>query len=198
MPSTSDKVNDSNMSTEVKSKASASIERPSHLDGSNDDNVDATATTKVAEARPSAPARAAVDYSAVPWVVRPRPEIDYNFVAGAYLVGSLLALIFYVSEKIFLVTLLSGDTSAADNSTGGDAKAASEPLVGGSNEEGKGEEWKEFASGMEGMYVIFAVFLPCFLWSLVVRHFWLRGLLLTSEPSEGVVNGSCSKKEKVA
>ena len=47
----------------------------------------------------------------------------------------------------------------------------------GSSEESSSDEgnaWKEFAKGMEGMYFIFLPFIPCFLWSLIVRYFWMK------------------------
>ena len=47
-------------------------------------------------------------------------------------------------------------------------------------EEG-GDAWKEFAKGMEGMYFIFVPFIPCLLWGLVVRYYWLKETKVSQE-----------------
>lgn len=104
----------------------------------------------------------------VPWPVRPSPGINYNFVSLMYLAGSAIALLFYVLEKQILAPLLvdderSNNNTVAESSEAGDAAAGD-----------GGDPWKEFANAMEGMHLIFIMFVPCLLWSLVVRYYWLR------------------------
>ena len=85
-----------------------------------------------------------------------------------YVAGSAIALLFYILEKQ-LATLLEedeGNTTISKSDESGDADD-------GSNEEG-GDPWKEFAKGMTGMHFIFDPFIPCLLWSLIVRYYWLR------------------------
>ena len=112
------------------------------------------------------------NFSHVPWPVRPRDGINYDFVATLYLIGSTLALLFYLLETKILAPLLvendSVDAAASNENTGTDE-----------NGEG-GNAWKEFATGMQGMYFIFVPFVPCLLWSLVVRYFWMKETKKTS------------------
>ncbi|KAL9181585.1 hypothetical protein ACHAXT_010390 [Thalassiosira profunda] len=108
-------------------------------------------------------------FAGVPWPIRPSPGINYNFVSLMYLAGSALALLFLALETQVLAPLI------VESEVGGDAPG-SNASVGAGEGEGAAEEspWKEFAKGMEGMHLIFLPFLPCLLWSLAVRHFWLR------------------------
>lgn len=88
-----------------------------------------------------------------------------------YVAGSAIALLFYILEKQ-LATLLEEDDEDEDNTT------ISNPNEGGDAEdgsvEGGGDPWKEFAKGMTGMHFIFDPFIPCLLWSLIVRYYWLK------------------------
>ena len=110
----------------------------------------------------------------VPWPVRPSQGINYDFVAMMYLAGSGIAIFFLLLEKQILSPLLLEDEN--NNNCGNNTH---EPSFEDTIEEGTedGEDvnpWKEFAKGMEGMYVIFIPFIPCLLWSLVVRYYWLK------------------------
>mmetsp|Transcript_1552 Transcript_1552/g.2131 ORF Transcript_1552/g.2131 Transcript_1552/m.2131 type:complete len:145 (+) Transcript_1552:81-515(+) len=109
------------------------------------------------------------NFSHVPWPVRPRDAINYDFVATLYLIGSALALSFYLLETKILAPLLveNNDVNAATTANASDSTTTED-----SGEEGNA--WKEFANGMQGMYFIFVPFVPCLLWSLVVRHFWIK------------------------
>ena len=107
----------------------------------------------------------------VPWPVRPRDGINYDFVATLYLIGSALALAFYLLETKILAPLLFEGNNDADTTL--THSNGSENTI-NDGEEGNGNAWKEFASGMQGMYFIFLPFMPCLLWSLVVRHFWIK------------------------
>lgn len=110
-------------------------------------------------------------FSHVPWPVRPSPGINYDFVSMMYLGGSIIAFFFYVLEKQILAPLLEGDgvgegktVSVFNESSAGDSDGT----------DGDEEPWKEFAKGMEGMYLIFVPFVPCLLWGLVVRYYWMK------------------------
>ncbi|KAL7549326.1 hypothetical protein ACHAWF_012597 [Thalassiosira exigua] len=101
-------------------------------------------------------------YGHVPWPVRPSPGINYNFVSAMYLGGSALALMFYSLEKHVLAPLL--EEKVIVNESNSTENVA----------EGEGDSWVEFAKGMEGMHLIFVPFVPCLLWSLVVRYYWMK------------------------
>lgn len=109
------------------------------------------------------------NFSHVPWPVRPRDGINYDFVATLYLIGSALALSFYLLETKILASFLV-EKDAVDAVTSNEHDSTT-----GTDENGEGgNPWKEFANGMQGMYFIFVPFVPCLLWSLVVRYFWMK------------------------
>jgi len=110
-------------------------------------------------------------YRNIPWPVRPSPGINYNFVAMMYLAGSAFAALFYALEKYIFPSLL-GD-SGQDNNTTSSREINNDNGDDNDVKDG-GDAWKEFANGMEGMYLIFIPFIPCLLWSLIVRHYWLK------------------------
>ncbi|KAL7470983.1 hypothetical protein ACHAXS_011276 [Conticribra weissflogii] len=113
-------------------------------------------------------------FSKVPWPVRPTPGINYDFIALMYLGGSALAAFFFVLEKYILAPLLV--EQSAPNSTM-DATIANGDTLPAQD----GEQWKEFARGMEGMYVVFIPFAPCLIWSLIVRYFWIKEAKILEE-----------------
>eukprot|EP00580_Thalassiosira_gravida_P002092 CAMPEP_0201610462 /NCGR_PEP_ID=MMETSP0492-20130828/16950_1 /ASSEMBLY_ACC=CAM_ASM_000837 /TAXON_ID=420259 /ORGANISM="Thalassiosira gravida, Strain GMp14c1" /LENGTH=150 /DNA_ID=CAMNT_0048076293 /DNA_START=58 /DNA_END=510 /DNA_ORIENTATION=+ len=121
-------------------------------------------------------------FNNVPWPVRPSPGINYNFVAIMYIAGSSLAILFYTLEKVILAPLLEKQDSNDENSLVGSNESIH---VGGNDdtEEG-GDQWKEFAKGMEGMYFIFVPFIPCLLWSLIVRYYWLKETTVSHEKKD--------------
>jgi hypothetical protein len=106
----------------------------------------------------------------VPWVVRPSPGINYDFVVLMYLAGSVLAVLFFGLEKTILAQPVDGAGSEEDdaNNNGLNESGASD------GEDKEVDPWTEFAKGFEGMYYIFVPFIPCLLWSLVVRYFWMK------------------------
>lgn len=116
------------------------------------------------------------DFNNVPWPIRPSPGINYNFVVIMYITGSAIAIFFYLLEKQVLSKLLleeevdnyDSSSNGISNNTQSDSIESTE----GSNDDTN--PWHEFAKGMQGMYVIFIPFIPCMLWSLVVRHVWLK------------------------
>ena len=112
-------------------------------------------------------------FNNVPWPVRPSQGINYNFVAMMYLAGSGIAIFFLLLEKQILAPLLLEDEN--NNNSGNNVSLEDEAVVEDETEDGDDiNPWKEFAKGMEGMYVIFIPFIPCLLWSLVVRYYWLK------------------------
>jgi hypothetical protein len=121
------------------------------------------------------------NFTHVPWPIRPSPGINYDFVSTLYFIGCMLALSFYILETQILAPLLlsskSDDDDNVTDSTVDTTKNSHESDDSGSSEEKSsddGNALKEFAQGMGGMYFIFLPFIPCFLWSLVVRYFWLK------------------------
>ena len=114
-----------------------------------------------------------ITFNNVPWPVRPSVGINYNFVVLMYTVGSIIAVFFYLLEKQVLDPLLVEGSSSDNNNTLQSNDIKDSEIKG---EEG-GEDanpWKEFARGMAGMYVIFVPFIPCLIWSFVVRYYWLK------------------------
>mmetsp|Transcript_32454 Transcript_32454/g.58664 ORF Transcript_32454/g.58664 Transcript_32454/m.58664 type:complete len:151 (-) Transcript_32454:1075-1527(-) len=128
-------------------------------------------TAEIAESSPS--------FSNVPWPVRPSPGINYDFVSIMYLAGSSLALLFYTLEKYILAPLLEEEGDNEDNFLN-ESNETSDVGSNDDTEEG-GDAWKEFAKGMEGMYFIFVPFIPCLLWGLVVRYYWLKETRVSRE-----------------
>lgn len=103
-------------------------------------------------------------YNHVPWPVRPSTGINYDFIVSMYFGGCALALIFFTAEKRLLAPLLDQDSIAIDVDTVDEGEGTDEEV----------DPWKEFAKGMQGMYFVFAPFLLCLPWSLIVRHYWMR------------------------
>ena len=111
----------------------------------------------------------------VPWPVRPSQGINYDFVAMMYLAGSGIAIFFLLLEKQILSPLLLEDENNNNSGNNTHEPSLDDAVVEEVTENGEDiNPWKEFAKGMEGMYVIFIPFIPCLLWSLVVRYYWLK------------------------
>ena len=91
-----------------------------------------------------------------PYLVRPKEGINYNFVSSIYLGGSIIALSFYLLETLLLHSYLEDPSTVQ----GRESESEDGPL-------------EELSRGLVGMYLIFVPFFPCFVWSCVVRHFWL-------------------------
>ena len=115
-----------------------------------------------------------ISYDHIPRPFRPSPGINYDFIVSMYLGGCGLAVLFFALEKQLLSPLLEGDIEQEDidNSTEG------------GEEEKDVDPWKEFAKGMQGMYFVFAPFLLCLPWSLIVRHFWMRETKMASSTNK--------------
>lgn len=119
-------------------------------------------------------------FNNVPWPVRPSPGINYNFVTIMYLSGSAIALLFYTLETQMLRSPSETDENDIDISL---TNQSVDDVTGG---EGNGDEegvnpWAEFAKGLEGMHLIFVPFIPCLLWSLIVRYYWLKETKISRE-----------------
>jgi hypothetical protein len=111
-------------------------------------------------------------FAKVPWLVRPSPGINYNFVVYMYLAGSVLALLLFLLEKQILEPLLLADENDNHNITTNHTSTNDSDDA--ESEDGGGDAWKEFAKGMQGMHFIFDPFVPCLFWSLIVRYHWLK------------------------
>eukprot|EP00571_Detonula_confervacea_P009833 CAMPEP_0172298822 /NCGR_PEP_ID=MMETSP1058-20130122/1299_1 /TAXON_ID=83371 /ORGANISM="Detonula confervacea, Strain CCMP 353" /LENGTH=152 /DNA_ID=CAMNT_0013008115 /DNA_START=131 /DNA_END=589 /DNA_ORIENTATION=- len=112
-------------------------------------------------------------FSNVPWPVRSSPGINYDIVAMMYLAGSAIWVFFFVLEKQILAPLLLGDEDQNEDNALSESNASMNAEESTDTEEG-GDAWKEFAKGMEGMHFIFVLFIPCLLWSLIVRYYWMK------------------------
>ena len=116
-----------------------------------------------------------ITFDNVPWPVRPSVGINYNFVVLMYTVGSIIAVFFYLLEKQVLDPLLvEQDTSDNNNTLQSNDNDIKDTEIEGDEGGDDINSWKEFARGMAGMYVIFVPFIPCLIWSFVVRYYWLK------------------------
>jgi len=113
-----------------------------------------------------------ITFDNVPWPVRPSVGINYNFVVLMYTVGSIIAVFFYLLEKQVLDPLLVEHSS--DNNNTLQSNDIKDSEIEGDEGGEDANPWKEFARGMAGMYVIFVPFIPCLIWSFVVRYYWLK------------------------
>ena len=114
-----------------------------------------------------------LSFDNVPWPVRPSVGINYNFVVLMYTAGSIIAAFFYLLEKQVLDSLLVEEYSSDNNNNTLSNDIKDSEIDGGEGGEDT-NPWKEFARGMAGMYVIFVPFIPCLIWSFVVRYYWLK------------------------
>uniref|UniRef100_A0A7S2UKK9 Uncharacterized protein n=1 Tax=Attheya septentrionalis TaxID=420275 RepID=A0A7S2UKK9_9STRA len=123
--------------------------------------------------------------SLIGYAFSPTPDINYNFVLGMYFVGSLLSALLYLcqsalqedkAEDASSSSSVSLDEAAVDV----DVDAAAAPAPTGSLLWGGGlfsltrESKTELASSLEGMHLVFLPFIPCLLWSFIVRSNWLK------------------------
>eukprot|EP00565_Helicotheca_tamesis_P001635 CAMPEP_0185739346 /NCGR_PEP_ID=MMETSP1171-20130828/35233_1 /TAXON_ID=374046 /ORGANISM="Helicotheca tamensis, Strain CCMP826" /LENGTH=128 /DNA_ID=CAMNT_0028410881 /DNA_START=93 /DNA_END=479 /DNA_ORIENTATION=+ len=100
----------------------------------------------------------------------PSPDVNYDFVSGSYLLGSVLALVMYLVQRFLFDKIGDGDNDKETNSD-----------VDGGDESSSLETTKELAESLEGIYLIFIPFIPCLLWSLIVRQKWKQQLDLKKE-----------------
>jgi hypothetical protein len=117
-----------------------------------------------AETSTEVPKEDVISYDHIPWPIRPSLGINYDFIVSMYLGGCGLALFFFTLEKQLLAPLL-GDE---------EKEVLDTEEVGGDDAEKEVDPMKEFAKGMQGMYFVFAPFLLCLPWSLVVRYYWMK------------------------
>jgi len=76
-------------------------------------------------------------------LLEPKENINYNFIASMYAIFAAIGFLLLGLEKLVLVSYkeLEGESSM-----------------------------KEMAESTEGLYLIFTPFIPCLLWSLIVRQ----------------------------
>ncbi|KAL7480068.1 hypothetical protein ACHAW6_005776 [Cyclotella cf. meneghiniana] len=119
-----------------------------------------------------------LSFDHVPWPVRPSLGINYDFIVSMYLGGCCLAILFFILEKRILAPLI--DTrGSAENNDGAENNIGDDV-----NSEKDIDPWKEFAKGMQGMYFVFAPFLLCLPWSLIVRYYWRKETKRTESKEE--------------
>lgn len=118
----------------------------------------------------------------IPWPVRPSPGINYNFVTIMYLAGSALSALFYSLEKHIFPSIL----VVNDDGINGNTPSVESNYSGGDGNDAKdgGDAWKEFSNSLQGMFLIFIPFIPCLLWSIVVRYYWLKEITSNSSSKE--------------
>ncbi len=107
-------------------------------------------------------------------IFKPSPSINYNFISLIYALFSVLGGLLYALEK----------------SVFGPHKAPTDVAA------GEGDEnsiMKELAESTEGLYLIFVPFLPCLLWSLVVRKEYFR---LQYDKAKSKSNEAVDKKKE--
>lgn len=148
------------------------------------DNTDTSSSQSQAASSTEIQEPAMLSYcNRVPWIVRPSPGINYDFVLMMYLAGSAFAVFFYALEKHVFPSIFGGGGGEGDDQNSGNSTSFLERAVGADGndaQDGGGDAWKEFATSMEGMYLIFVPFIPCLLWSFVVRLYWLRETRVSS------------------
>ena len=113
------------------------------------------------------------------WFYEPTPGIDYNFVTGMYAAGSIICLLLYIFEQTF-----QHDAKKNTNEL-----SASDQVNGDENNDNNSSIISELLNSLAGVYLVFAPFFPCLLWSLMVRRKW-KGEQIQQEQS------SVEKKEK--
>ena len=96
------------------------------------------------------------------WILEPSNNINYNFVSGMYAVGSLLSVLLYLFQQAFHVK--DKENNININMDGAiDLQKSS-----------LSESFTEMVNSLQGVYLVFLPFFPCFLWSLVVRWKWQK------------------------
>ena len=80
-------------------------------------------------------------------LIRPSPNINYDFISLAYGCASILAVFLYLIERFSLSPHLHEDSN-------------------------QHETLHELAESTQGLYLIFVPFIPCVFWSLIVRQQW--------------------------
>jgi hypothetical protein len=86
-------------------------------------------------------------------VFKPAPAINYNFISSIYAFFSLLGCLLYALETLAFAPHKDSVDTGVD---------------------GGNSTMKELAESTEGLYLIFIPFIPCFLWSLIVRKEYCR------------------------
>mmetsp|Transcript_24243 Transcript_24243/g.29830 ORF Transcript_24243/g.29830 Transcript_24243/m.29830 type:complete len:129 (+) Transcript_24243:45-431(+) len=108
------------------------------------------------------------------YLFSPSLNINYDFICTMYAIFSLLAMILYLLEtKIFIHHLSTqqeqGQTEEMEGGSGSSIKEDE-------GNEDNNNVMKELADSTQGLYMIFIPFIPCLLWSLIVRSRWKKSL----------------------
>lgn len=98
------------------------------------------------------------------YLFTPSSNINYNFVSSAYGLFALLSVILYTLETQVFISY----TSSEQGQHGGGGSAAED---GGAV---TNESMRELAESTKGLYLIFVPFIPCLVWSLIIRHQWKK------------------------
>lgn len=102
----------------------------------------------------------------VKYLLSPSTNINYDFISSIYGLFALLSVLLYTLETQVFIN------------------------YSGQSDEGSSATMKELAESTKGLYLIFVPFLPCLLWSLVIRHQWKKSLV------DGDSSGGSDEKQK--
>uniref|UniRef100_A0A7S3QHI0 Uncharacterized protein n=1 Tax=Chaetoceros debilis TaxID=122233 RepID=A0A7S3QHI0_9STRA len=87
-------------------------------------------------------------------LLKPSPNINYDFVCSVYGGFTLLGIVLYILETCVFRKYNDDASVSGELSTTSNASL------------------KEIAESTEGLYLIFSPFFPCLLWALFVRREW--------------------------
>ena len=93
---------------------------------------------------------------------KPSPSINYNFIVSIYGAFSLLGGLLYSLERYAFTQY---KESASEDSGNANLNV---------DVDGEKSMMEELAESTEGLYLIFIPFVPCLLWSIVVRKEYCR------------------------
>ena len=80
----------------------------------------------------------------------PSKDINYDFIVGCYSIGITICGFLYGLEKLLEMYIVAAGSGNAS------------------------ESLREFSSALKGIYLVFVPFLPCLVWSLMVRTKWIK------------------------
>jgi hypothetical protein len=93
----------------------------------------------------------------IQWIFQPNPNINYSVISLMYACGSILYVALYSFEQ------WAGGVLAAQGEEGDSGST-------GSSDEPSSGLLKELHSSLQGLSLVFSPFLPCLLWSLILRQ----------------------------
>lgn len=132
-------------------------------------------------------------------IFEPTPCINYNFISLMYGAFSLIGTALYLLETLLFAPHQREQLNKHDTATGAASNqnendvAIQTPTVSLDIGDEK-SVLKELAESTEGLYLIFIPFIPCLLWSLVVRKTYCK--LQKEKKAQEQDQGADSSKKK--